>query len=300
LEATGPARAKYEAMITSARPYELSPGQQRFVGGTVVGENTRQTPAEASLSAYREGLKGSAKFDRMSEQARIQLQGIERRDQAIGELIDKGIADGTLPASPTGADGKPAPGYDRLQYLQQQRQSIAVSKLRLLANEGVLDGAEDARRLIDQGITPAEIQASLAQAKIIGGRYATEFVDALQPAVDRAKTTQHKRSDIEAAAKAAGDKDYRYEVNGQRGEVHSKRGPSRVQMLEGMFGDQPAPAKSPEARAAEIRAALAADDDIKSSLGGSAARALKHGRMPMGMVERRDLEAELARLTGGR
>lgn len=265
LQGTGDARAAYEGKVARERalntPYELNPGQQRFMGGSMIGENTRQTPAEASLTAYREGLKGSAKVERLSEAGRLQLAAIEKRDSSIQELIDKGIADGTLTASPTGPDGKPSPGYDRFQYLQQQRQAGAISKLRLLANEGALDGAEDAQRLIDAGMTPADIQASLDQAKLIGGRYASDFSRALQPVAEKAASTEHKMASIAAAAKSAGDGTYRFDINGQTGEVGGgKVGPAKKGMLaqfDAPPAEEPPAAKAYDAARQEALAAKA-------------------------------------------
>jgi len=64
-----------------------------------------------------------------------------------------------------------------------------------------------------------------------------------------------------------------------------------------------APTMSPQeqraARIAEIRQALAVDDDIKSSWTGMGLRAVSNRAFPMGMGTRFEMERELARLTGG-
>lgn len=60
---------------------------------------------------------------------------------------------------------------------------------------------------------------------------------------------------------------------------------------------QPA-APTPEQRAEAIRQRLAVDDRIKKpGMSGSLGRAIQEGALPLGMVERMDLERELARLT---
>lgn len=74
-----------------------------------------------------------------------------------------------------------------------------------------------------------------------------------------------------------------------------------IDRVKAKFDAAPEPqakAADPAARAAEIKRALAVDDDIKSGVGGSATRMLRSGALPMGMAQRRDLEADLAKLTG--
>lgn len=70
---------------------------------------------------------------------------------------------------------------------------------------------------------------------------------------------------------------------------------------EGILGDKPTAAKpakkSKTERIAEIEARLKADDDLKApGSGGILGRAMKVGRMPMGIAQRRRLENELAQL----
>ena len=62
----------------------------------------------------------------------------------------------------------------------------------------------------------------------------------------------------------------------------------------------PAMRQDPAARILELTEALAADDRIKSGVGGLGARALQEGRVPMGMGARAAAEAELRRLQGAR
>jgi len=59
------------------------------------------------------------------------------------------------------------------------------------------------------------------------------------------------------------------------------------------------PQEQRAARIAEIRQALAVDDDIKSSWTGMGLRAVSNRAFPMGMGTRFEMERELARLTGG-
>ena len=84
-------------------------------------------------------------------------------------------------------------------------------------------------------------------------------------------------------------------------EAKADAGGGIIDRVKAKFAAAPEPqakAADPAARAAEIKQALAVDDDIKSGVGGSVARMLRSGALPMGVVQRRDLESELAKLTG--
>ena len=191
-EGTAGSRAAVEGVLTRTKglntPQVLSPGQTVTIGGETVAENSRPTPAEASLTAYREG-KG--KVERMSEGAKVQLQALDKREAGIAELIDKGVSSGTLSTSATGPDGKPAPGHDQFRWLRSQQAQIALQRSRVLANEGLLDGSEDADRLLAGGATAADLEASVKQADQIGGRYAQDFRAAIEPALKHGRSREY-------------------------------------------------------------------------------------------------------------
>ena len=71
--------------------------------------------------------------------------------------------------------------------------------------------------------------------------------------------------------------------------------------LPNLFDTTPAPAPKaipPEQEIADIQKRLAADDNIKSSFGGSLGRAIQTKTMPLSVAERKALENRLKKLTG--
>ncbi len=215
---TAPTKAAAEGVITRAKSantaHVLSPGQVVTIDGKTVDENKRMTPAEANLTAYRESLKGPGALDKMSEAGKEQLKGIEHRDSELQKTIETGIANGSLSASATGPDGKPAPGYSNYLYLAKQQQAIGLQRMRLLASEGVLDGREAAEQLLASGPTGPELEASVAQADRIGSKYARDFRAALEPALKYARSPEYLMQSIRADAERTGTKDYRVELPG--------------------------------------------------------------------------------------
>lgn len=232
-DANAEAAGKKARAEDDAKSYDLAPGQRRYRGGEKVAENDRPTTQEVQASLYERGLKQSGArgngVDRMSEAGKVQLQGIEKRDAALQQLIDKGLAEGSLSEKPTGPDGKPSPGYDQYQAVLRQRQTLHISRQRLLASEGVIDGGDDADKLIRMGASPAELEMSVAQAKQIGGEYAQSFVAAVEPTLQKARSTDYKQDAIRQAAERNGDKNYRTDINGQKGEVRAPRADGMAQ-----------------------------------------------------------------------
>ncbi|WP_395701227.1 hypothetical protein [Aquabacterium sp.] len=217
---TAPTKAAAEGVITRAKSdntaHVLPPGNVLAVGDKIVAQSPRLSPAEASLAAYREGLKGpgAGAVDKMSEAGKEQLRGIEHRDSELQKTIETGIANGSLSASATGPDGKPSPGYANYVYLAKQQQAIGLQRMRLLASEGVLDGKEAAEQLLASGPTGPDLEASVAQADRIGSKYARDFRAALEPALKYARSPEYMMQSIRADAERTGTKDYRVELPG--------------------------------------------------------------------------------------
>lgn len=222
-EGTAPSKAAAEGVIAEAKgrstPQVLAPGQVLTIGGKVIGENTRPTPAEVSWRAYHEGLKGSGALDKMSQAGKVQLDNLERRANELQKTIDAGVANGSLSPSENGADGKPSQGFASYKYLLNQQQTIAMQRMRLLASEGVVDGGEDAKSLVDGGATGPELEASLAQAAKVGGRYGAAFKATIEPVLRQMRGTPNKMAAIQADAAATGTTDYLTDINGVQGQV---------------------------------------------------------------------------------
>lgn len=224
-------QAQAAGRMTRARTdntgHDLKPGDQYFVGGTKVSENERQTAGELNFEAMMQGLKGNlgkgaaSAFEKMSEAGKLQLKAVEDRDKSLQATIDKGVTEGTLSPSPQNADGKPNPGYEQFRYLMGQRQQIAVQRQRVLASEGVIHGDEDAAKMLEMGTNSADLNRSVEQAKMIGGRYAQDFIRTVQPTLDKMSTPEYKKASVDAAAAATGDdkKGYTTDIGGVKGEV---------------------------------------------------------------------------------
>lgn len=130
-------------------------------------EEARERRAEAG----RVGPDGKA--IKMSEAGKLQLQDINKQDEQLTKTINDAVAGGTLQQS---ADN---PAWV---HLQRQKQALQVQKLRVYAREGLINGADDAADLIRSGASPQELQASVQQAKMIGGEYAETFAKAVAAA----------------------------------------------------------------------------------------------------------------------
>lgn len=107
----------------------------------------------------------------MSEAAKLQLQDINKQDEALQKAVNDGVAGGTLKMDPKD------PAW---QHFTRQRQALQVQKLRVYAREGLISGSEDAANLIATGATTAELEASVKQAQLIGGTYASDFSSAVR------------------------------------------------------------------------------------------------------------------------
>lgn len=125
---TLPAEVNKAAAIEQTKPIKTNPGDIVFDGkGNVLVKNTNLTPAEANLTAYREGLKGQKGEQRDRAYESI-MKSTDDQIKGLAQIIDKGISDGTLSIKPPdpkthifSADepGKD-PGWDRYQKLNKQ------------------------------------------------------------------------------------------------------------------------------------------------------------------------------------
>lgn len=183
LEGTTPARIKAQNDTTEGTAGTLLDQERmrRKVLDPMDVEKARgitdaQWAGRAAYDERLEGKSGAGKGVKMSDAAKLQLQGLEKQDEQIAKTINDGVAAGTLKADPSDKS---------FAHLQRQRQAVQVQKLRILAKEGVIDGSEDAMSLISGGASPAELDASVQQAKLIGGSYASAFESAVR---EHAKT----------------------------------------------------------------------------------------------------------------
>lgn len=133
-------------------------------------------------SAYDDRLEGKTGAGgkggtKMSEAGKLQLQDINKQDEALQKAINDGVAGGTL---------KQDPNDPAWQHFTRQKQALQVQKLRVFAREGLISGADEAKNLIDAGASPADLQVSVRQAQLIGGDYAKEFASTVNEHLSRA------------------------------------------------------------------------------------------------------------------
>lgn len=144
---------------------------------------------------YDERLDKSAnggKGAKMSEAGKLQLQDLNKQDEALQKAINDGVAGGTL---------KQDPNDPAWQHFTRQKQALQVQKLRVFAREGLVSGADDAANLIQAGASRDDLVKSSKQAQLIGGKYAEEFNAAVQ--AELAKTPAPKPSAPGAPAPAS-------------------------------------------------------------------------------------------------
>lgn len=114
---------------------------------------------------------GGGKGAKMSEAGKLQLQDINKQDEALQKAINDGVAGGTL---------KQDPNDPAWQHFTRQKQALQVQKVRVFAREGLISGADDAASLIASGATKADLETSMRQAQLIGGEYASQFSSAIR------------------------------------------------------------------------------------------------------------------------
>lgn len=184
---------------------ELSPGQIATVGGKTVAENPRSTAQEVNERLYREGLKSGKGTDKMSEAGKVQLQGILRTEQELDQEFNKASFQNPDAAK----DDSPA-----MRRYMQQKAALFIQKQRVLASEGVIDGAEDGAAAVQNERNPDKLMTAKAQAQMVGGDYGKDFAAVIDRALADMFPADRKRSLIEAAARKAGDKKYDMQIGG--------------------------------------------------------------------------------------
>lgn len=164
-----------------------------------------QWDARAQYDERLEGKTGAGagKAAKMSEAGKLQLQDINKQDEALQKAVNDGVAGGTL---------KQDPKDPAWQHFTRQKQALQVQKMRVFAREGLLDGADDAATLIAGGATPQDLDASVKQAQLIGGDYASEFM----AAVKARNAPRSKGEAILRDAAATDTKDFVVDIGGRR------------------------------------------------------------------------------------
>ncbi len=235
-----------DGLATAAAELERMPAEKKLAHLHQKAMLARQLAADESSAKYHEGMLGVAQqnantqeqwrrdqaaaastkagnaVERMSEAGKIQLNDINKQDEALAAAINKGVAEGSL---------KPGnPDDPAWAHLNQQRQQLGIQKLRIFAREGLIDGASKAADLIAAGATPQDLVASKAQAQLIGGEYASDFIKA----IDAHMAPKSKAEAVAQAVEKNGDKNYVVQLNGRTqtyGSAGSNSGsPSMVQV----------------------------------------------------------------------
>ena len=262
---------------------------------------------EASTRAAAVGKKDGL-FERMDEADKVQYQSLAKRAESIDAAITKAQAEGMWNEESPNA-----------KLLRQQQAAIGVQMRGVLSRyrddgaaadplglrkptgkAGAPASAPSAASSPDQAARDAEA-GKLIIASELGGDLtkAEAYAKDLEAKADKEQSVKGKsiyRS--EAARVRAGI------VAMSQAKAQPKRGMAAVAAPPPIVpaAEPPAPAAAPVSREnqiAQIEAALAVDDRIKQGgLGGIAMRAIQERAMPLGMVERKDLERKLASLRG--
>lgn len=124
-KAQTPLVAEREGAVAGAKPYDLSPGQERYQGKDRIATNTRATPQEVQDGLYRDEIKRSSPNGiKLPEAVKIQAEGMRDRLKSIEKLMDEGMASGDLLDKPP-TDPKKADAYERFKRLDRTRRVLA-------------------------------------------------------------------------------------------------------------------------------------------------------------------------------
>lgn len=130
---TGPAQAQQAGLmakaVAAAKPIELQPGGIAFdANGRQIASNNNLTGAEASLMAYREGLKGATKQQKDDAYGALAKSiGDQLRD--VQKSMNDGMAGGMMKKPPKDYDpSKPDPAVEAYLDLDKQRRILAKSQ----------------------------------------------------------------------------------------------------------------------------------------------------------------------------
>lgn len=227
----GTAGTKLDAERMRARV--MTPLEAERAGAISEAQWRARSEYDDRLDKSANGGKGA----KMSEAGKLQLQDLNKQDEALQKAINDGVAGGTL---------KQDPSDPAWQHFVRQKQALQVQKLRVYAREGLVSGSDDAANLIAAGATREDLLKSAKQAQLIGGQYATEFNAAVQDQLAKAPAPRPAPAAAPGPAPAAQN-------------LMDQRRTER----------QPAPEGSPqakwEARQQELRAAAAAKDSDRQA-----------------------------------
>lgn len=184
LEGTTPARIAAEnALVEGTAGTKLDAERTRRLVLDPMDVKKAGGMADAQWHArdkYDQRLDGrSGKGPKMSEAGKLQLQDVNKQDEALQKAINDGIAGGTL---------KQDPSDPAWQHFSKQKQGLQVQKLRIYAREGLVSGSEDAANLIAAGATREDLINSSKQAKLIGGSYTADFEEAIKESIGKQPT----------------------------------------------------------------------------------------------------------------
>lgn len=138
-DATAQAAGARQRALSDNTPQQLSPGQQSYMGGSKVAENTRQTSQETQEALYRDGLKQAAGSNKLPEAVKLQVESLNKQIEKTADLINKGLADGTLSAKKS---EKNPDAYENLQTLRAQQVATQLQRDKLLSGAGSESGAK--------------------------------------------------------------------------------------------------------------------------------------------------------------
>lgn len=252
LQGTTPAEIESQNAITAGtagakldaeriRTKVMTPLEAERAGAISEAQWRARSEYDDRLDKTANGGKGA----KMSEAGKLQLQDLNKQDEALQKAINDGVAGGTL---------KQDPNDPAWQHFTRQKQALQVQKMRVFAREGLISGADDAANLLAAGATQADIQTSLKQAQLIGGSYAADFAAALRAPSGRPS----KAEAIQQDAARTGTKDFIVDINGTRAAYGNAKLPeaqasgggsgSSQNLVEQRRTQQSAPPGSPQAK----------------------------------------------------
>lgn len=175
------------AAMDKVKPYELSPGQQRFVDGKIVNENTRLTGAEVTADLYREGYKSGGGSNKLNPEYVDTVKQLDEQAKHLSDkIVDLKIKTGTDPM----VDKKGSEGV--LRDLQQQQAAIQGQRRRAQIEYGYVDPDRTAATLAPSIQSLDDLNAHLQSATRDGGpAWSNRVADAFQ----RAGVPQRFKSD---------------------------------------------------------------------------------------------------------
>jgi len=172
------ARAGAATLLARNTPQKLSPGEQLLLDGSVIGENKRQTGAEARMADLERriaagvglggGKGGGAGGKKLSPEATAEINDINEEEKGVQRAIDAA----TTEAAKTGGDASGGAFVS----LQRRLEAVRLQKMRAFARHGIIDPVKDAEDVIAGGDID-EISRGMVQAQRLGAAYGKRFYD---------------------------------------------------------------------------------------------------------------------------